>query len=258
MAMTHPAGWYPSPDGMPVERFWDGMQWTPHQRATSAGSAPFGVPSVGQGAQTALPPVAPFRAAVDVNPIEKGTNRWLVGAAMLVVSMALALSSFFDWAHLTYAAADGHGGAMKVSAELSGFGAVTVDVPGIMDSDERRFVESKEAAALEAEGPRVPGISVLTVGTLMAVAAWAYMKNRHRFRAALAIIAIAVLGVINGIWRLTNVRGMFNDPVGWSQANYSAGFGLIAATATAFLLVALGVSAIILEQSSSNSATAVR
>jgi len=106
------------------------------------------------------------------------------------------------------------------------FGAVTVFVPGIKDSVQRSFVEDKEARALEAESPKVPGIAVLTVGAAMALAAWIYLKTRHRFRAALTITILAILGLINGLWRLTNVRGMFNDPAGWSHANYSPGFGL--------------------------------
>jgi hypothetical protein len=29
-AMTSPAGWYRDPGGAPIQRFWDGAQWTSH------------------------------------------------------------------------------------------------------------------------------------------------------------------------------------------------------------------------------------
>lgn len=247
------AGWYPSPDGMHVERFWDGNQWTQHQRPTNArpdgvfAAAPTG-PRITGGQP--FPAVALPARPADSVPVHRGSNRWSVGLAMLIIAVVLALTSFAPWAQLTYPVADGDGGQLKVSAELSGFGAVTASVPGITDTAQRRFVEDQEADALEAEGPNVPGIAVLTVGAAMALVSWAYLNTRHHFRSALTVTVLAVLGLINGLWRLANVRGMFNDPAGWIAANYSPGFGLVTATVAACLLAGLGITALILERRS--------
>ena len=253
--MATPAGWYPSPDGTPVERFWDGSQWTSRQRnpgALPAGPYPpltGGPPSAG---------MAPFQAktsasslGADPRRIEPRSTRWIVGVAMLVISIALSLSSFMDWAHLSYAATDGYGGYTKVSAELSGFGAVSVSIPNVKDKARRVSAEEQEASALKAEGPKVPGIAILTTGAVMAVTAWAYLNTRRRFGAAVTIAAISLLILINGLWRLANVRGMFNDPAAWSEANYSPGFGLIAATVAALVLLGLAATALVLERNAS-------
>lgn len=216
--MGSAAGWYPSPDGVPIERFWDGNQWTSGQRPLShAGPPP-------QMVRTPIP---------DSGRIERGSNRWIVGLAMLIGSLVVAFSSFAVWGQLSYAASDGEGGQFKISADLSGFGSVTVYAKGLGDHAKQRFAEQQEASALEAEDPQVPGIAVLTVGSVMALAAWGYLNTRHRFRCALTVTGLAALGLVNGLWRLANVRGMFNDPPGWSQANYSPGFGLVMVMALA-------------------------
>ncbi|MFV8161039.1 hypothetical protein ACNQVK_02705 [Mycobacterium sp. 134] len=168
--------------------------------------------------------------------------------AIFAVALGLALTSFAEWGRLSYAASDGGYGSLKVSATLSGFGAVSVEVPGIKDSSERGFVERQEASALEAEGPNAPGVAALVMGLLMAGSSWLFLQNRHRLRALIAIVVAAAASVINGLWRMADVRGMFNDPAGWSTAHYSAGFGLVAATVAAFALMGLGVTAFVLER----------
>lgn len=42
--MTTPAGWYPDPSGLPVQRYWDGQQWT---STTAPFAAPF-TPNTGE------------------------------------------------------------------------------------------------------------------------------------------------------------------------------------------------------------------
>ncbi|WP_245008670.1 hypothetical protein [Mycolicibacterium farcinogenes] len=176
--------------------------------------------------------------------------------AIFAVALGLALTSFAQWGRLSYAASDGGYGSLKVSATLSGFGAVSVEVPGIKDSSERGFVEHQEASALEAEGPNAPGVAALVMGLLMAGSAWLFLQNRHRLRALIVIVIAAAASVINGLWRMADVRGMFNDPAGWSTAHYSAGFGLVAATVAAFALMGLGVTAFVLERRRDSSPSA--
>jgi len=100
--MTTPAGWYPSPDGMPVERFWDGSQWTQHQRVPSAQSKGFNPAISGDlhagpttlGALPGQATLAPPHHSLDLGRIERGSNRWILGIAMLILSVVLSLSSF--------------------------------------------------------------------------------------------------------------------------------------------------------------------
>lgn len=252
-----PAGWYDNPDGSGSQRWWDGSQWTSHRRDPVRGVD--GGPGYDPGPQGRRDPSPGFHPPYrpmpvpqgllpDPAPVERGSNRWIVGLAMLITSVVLALTSFGEWANLTYTASDGSYGQLKVSAALSGFGSVSVDVSGISNTAQRGFVERQEAEALEAEDPQVPGVAVLTVGLLMAGAAWAFLQSRRRLGASIVIIVLSTLGLINGLWRIANVRGMFNDPAAWSSANYSPGFGLMVATIAALALVGLGVTALILER----------
>lgn len=231
--MGTPAGWYPSPDGTPVERFWDGNQWTANQRP---------LPTAGYGPQLVSAPQP------DLGRIERGSNRWILGFAMLIGSLVVAFSSFAVWAQLSYAASDGQGGKFKISADLSGFGSVSVFAQGLDDPGKARFAEEQEAAALEDEHPKVPGVAVLTVGVIMALASAAYLKTRQRFPSAVVVTVLGLLILVNCLWRLANVRGMFNDPPAWSQANFSPGFGLVVATVAAFVVAGLGAAAIVMER----------
>lgn len=256
-AESPPAGWYDDPDGSGGQRWWDGSRWAGHQRKP-VGGVPRGAvydpwPQGHRDPSPVFhPPYRPMPVPQgllpDPAPVERGSNRWIVGLAMLITSVVLALTSFGEWANLTYTASDGSYGQLKVAADLSGFGSVSVDVSGISNTAQRGFVERQEAEALEAENPQVPGVAVLTVGLLMAGAAWAFLQSRRRLGAAIVIIVLSTLGLINGLWRIANVRGMFNDPAAWSSANYSPGFGLMVATVAALALVGLGVSALILER----------
>lgn len=274
LPMKTPAGWYPNPDGSPSERYWDGGRWTNDQRTPRtfsprgsheilrpasrpgessppyAGNPHVGGPhdrrqTVGSGHLGHWPP--------QPGPVERGSNRWMIGVAIFAVALCLALTSFAEWGRLSYAASDGGYGSLKVSATLSGFGGVSVDVPGIKDSTERGFVEHREASALEAEGPNAPGVAALALGLLMAGSAWLFLQNRHRLRAMIVIVVAAATSLINGLWRMVDVRGMFNDPADWSTAHYSAGFGLVAATVAAFALMGLGITAVVLERRSDSS-----
>ncbi len=181
-------------------------------------------------------------------PVERGSTRWTVGIAMLALSVVLALTSFTEWAHMTYAGSSSSSGQVKVSAAMSGFGSVSVTVPGIQGAAQRHAAERGEAAALEAEGPNAPGIAVLTIGLLMAAAALAYLRTPRRAAAAGVVVGLSALGLMNGIWRIANPRQMFNDPAGWNSAHYSPGFGLVVATVVSLALIGLGVYALVLER----------
>lgn len=232
-----PPGWYPNPDGSPSERYWDGQRWSNQQRSGAALRRSLANPG----------------HTTDPQPVERGSNRWMVGIAMLVVSAGLALSSFVDWAHLTYSVPDRSYGQLKVDAALSGFGSISVDVSGIKDVTQRRFVERQEAAALEAEDPAKPGVAPFIGALLIASAAWAFLSSSHRLVAAGVVTAASTVGLIIGLWELMDVRGLFNNPAGWSSAHYSPGLGLVAATVAAVLLGGLGVAALFLERNEGTS-----
>lgn len=222
-------GWYTDPGNDGGQRYWDGAAWTEYRA----------VPVT-----TGIPPTT----SLDPAPVERGSNRWLIGVAMLIASAVVVIAAFTEWSHMTYSASDQHSGQLTVSVALSGFGSVSVSVPGIRDTEQRQSVEQREADALEAEGPNAPGIAVLTIGLVMAGAALAYLRTRRRMAAAGVIAALSGLGLMNGVWRIANPREMFNDPAGWSAAHYSAGFGLIVFTFAAVVLVGLGATALVLER----------
>lgn len=254
--MTAPAGWYSNPDGSPGSRCWDGHQWAPHNPPSATGltHGSHDSPSFGRSEPQQWPQspaggwAANTNAVSGADSLDRGTSRWIVGLAALIVAGVLGLTAFTEWGHITYAASDGQSGQLTVSAALSRFGTVSVTVPGISNSTERRRVEAADEEALSAAEPKPPGWPVLVVAALLAGSAAAYLRTRHRTAAASVIIVLSTLGLMNGLWRITNVRGMFNDPAAYDSASYSPGFGLVAATVVALALVGLGVTALVLER----------
>ena len=67
MTQSPQAGWYPDPQQSGVDRWWDGMAWTVHQRATAA----------------PVQPVAPALPAAGwyPDPEYRGSAGWWTGAA---------------------------------------------------------------------------------------------------------------------------------------------------------------------------------
>jgi cytoskeletal protein RodZ len=175
-------------------------------------------------------------------------SRWVVGTAALVLAVILALTAFASWANLR----DDNFNP-TVSAELSGVGTISVDVPGIADNDERQFVQKQLQAELSASNPSVPGWEVLVLAALMAAAAVVYRRSTGPSgNSAVGMTFLGALVLVNAIWRLFNVRGMFNAPARWSSADYTPGFGLVVAALASLALTALGITAFVIQRRSTN------
>lgn len=182
--------------------------------------------------------------------VEKGDTRWALGIALSVLAGVLALCVFGTFASLTYSASDGSNGYLKVKNSIDGFGSVSASVPGLSDKAQRNFVERQEKLALEAEAGSegMSGLPILLCALVIGGAAIAYLQNRRRELALIAAMGGSAIALLIGLWRLSNPRGIFGDPVGWDSARISPGFALIFATFIALVTLGLSITTYILER----------
>ncbi|RUP26705.1 MULTISPECIES: hypothetical protein [Mycolicibacterium] len=187
------------------------------------------------------------RTARDPGRIAPGSNRAMIGLAMLIISVLFGLSGLLDFAEVKQGAYISRAERVTVTASLNGFGQVSVHVPGISPRDQQRFVEGEQEAHLKAAKPASPGIPGFIFAVLMAAAAHAYRKTRHSKGPAIGILVVSSICFLGGADHIFNPEALFNNPSGWSGGDYSPSIGLILYTLTAGALVGLSITALVLE-----------
>ncbi|MGW4019119.1 RDD family protein [Rhodococcus ruber] len=166
--------------------------------------------------------------------------------AIVAGGLVLALSVFLEWGHINDMYYD-DGTRTSATASMNGIGDATVTLGGL-DPDYVGFVEGSAAAALEDETGSA-GVWAIWLGLLVSGAGLAYMGMRVRAAAAVTVAVLALIGFVTALSQMFNVRGaVFDNNVGWSQGEFSAGFGLVLACALTLVLLGLAVTAFVLER----------
>jgi cobalamin synthase len=163
-----------------------------------------------------------------------------LAALIGLAGVGLIIVSFLQWGRAR-AVVNGIGALVSATASFPGLGDPTVTAT---------YSDETFAGKMNFETPlhnSNPGWVALVCGILAIVAGIAYLRLRQW---RVVTIAVAVLGLIAGLTCVTymvDVRGAFNDPANWADANFSPGVGLIAAFGLSLVLIALGVAAFVLE-----------
>jgi hypothetical protein len=240
MSTPHLPGWYDDPSASNAERWWDGHDWTPQRRPKVSMPAPRPrsvEPSRFPLSAGMVGPAEPYPATLGVDPRVQQTLAGLIGLA----GVGLIIVSFLPWGRAR-AVLNGIGALVSKTASFPGLGNPTVTVTYSDESYAGRmnFLDTP----LHNSNP---GWVALVCGILAIVAAIAYLRLRQW---RVITIAVAVLGVIAGLTcvaYMVDVRGTFNDPANWADANFSPGVGLVAAFGLSLVLIALGITAFVIE-----------
>ncbi len=171
------------------------------------------------------------------NAVQRGSGRWVTGVAMLVGGAVLILSTLLVWGRTT---SDGYAIAM------SGLGQVSVHGP---NSTLTSFLEEQ----LQGEvGPAVfnPGIWTALVGVLSIFGGLAYLWTARRSEASIVVAVACGVDFLACISNATSLGSMMGDVS--DSDSYTIGFGLLLACALTLILVALAVTAFVLERISMN------
>jgi len=180
----------------------------------------------------------------DPGAVQRGTPRWALHWAMVVLGAVLAFSVAIPWAEVRGDVAV-TGGGVPLRLHVSGLGDASIAVDTGLGSAADRFVATSAEEAFESAGG-APGGFALALGILAVIAGLAYGRTRYRGMAAIATGVAGVGGLIGSLWVLTNAEGMYADV--YMVASVSPGIGAIAALVLSLLLTGCAVIAMVFER----------
>ncbi len=174
-----------------------------------------------------------------------GTPRWLLGTAIAVGGIALAVSVSMEWGHVSASFFD-DGTRLVATASLNGLGEATVAVKDV-DPQTAEFVEGNAADALEEATGRA-GVWALIVGFLIAAVGLGYLRTRFRLGSAIGVAVLALVGFVVSVSQILNPRtAVFDDDPGWYDGDFSAGSGLVLSCALSLVLIGLAAAALVID-----------
>jgi uncharacterized RDD family membrane protein YckC len=162
----------------------------------------------------------------------------------MLVALVLSAAGFIgDWGRVNFDVTDG-ADSFSTTVTLSGIGNLDVHVAGLKDEQAKQFVEDRAKSDVH---PQSPGVTPIVAGLVAIVAGAGFLQGRSR---SLFAVVAAISGAVALIYCLTeiaDVPGMFNNAV---SGHFSPGWGAITACVAALAVLALGVTAFVLERMS--------